>query len=120
MKYIQSIGIALIITIAATGSACKSRKTTTDACSGTTYTFTKDVQPIINNACASTCHSAAKNAGGIDLSTYEKVKSEAAMPRFMGAIRHLAGYSPMPKKNPKLSDSLIQVLNCWKEKGFAQ
>jgi len=79
----------------------------------TTATYSMEVKSIIDRNCAGGCHSAYKQAGGIDLSTYESLKSEAGKPRFLGALKHSALYSPMPKKSPKLSDSTINTIECW-------
>lgn len=79
----------------------------------TSINYTNDVKPLIDKHCALSCHSASRSMSGIDLSTYEKVKAEAAKPRFLGAIKHEGYYAAMPKKNPKLSDSTINVIECW-------
>ncbi|MBS3913186.1 MAG: hypothetical protein KG003_01705 [Bacteroidetes bacterium] len=105
---------ALLIT------GCAAKKTTADECSGLTVSYEKDVQPILFNNCAKGCHSEKNKAGGIDLSTFENVKAISSESRFMGAIRHLAGFDAMPMKAPKLSDSSIRVIQCWIKNGTAQ
>ena len=83
-------------------------------CSGTTPTYTKDVQSILATNCAlSGCHSATSKASGIDLSTYAAAKAEAVKPRFLGAIKHEGGFSPMPQGRSKLAAATIQKLECW-------
>ena len=108
-------------------TACKARKTTAtpenktkSVCENMAVTYTADVKPIIDANCGNSCHSAQKRASGIDLSNYESVREEAKKVRFMGAINHQAPFSPMPKKHPKLSDSTIQVLQCWIDNGSKQ
>ena len=83
-----------------------------------TITYTAKVKAIIDNNCASSCHSARNHASGIDLSTYENVKAEAQKPRFMGSLNHASGFSRMPGMRPKLSDSTLLVLSCWIENGY--
>lgn len=109
-----------LITIVITFSACKAKKLATNECATFLVTYNTDVKPLIDVNCANTCHSAANQAGGIDLSTYEKVKAISAQSNFLGAVRHLAGFTPMPKKAPKLSDSAIKVLSCWVSNGSPQ
>ena len=87
------------------------------ACTDTEVTYTSTVKAIIDKNCAGSCHSASNHAGGIDLSTYENVKTEAIKARFIGSLKHEGYYTPMPKKNPKLNDSTLNILSCWIEKG---
>lgn len=119
------LGVGLL---AALDSSCGSRKQGTaqkspdqdvppeTSCAPVSYAGSLDA--IIGVQCGRACHSAAKKAGGIDLSTYEMVKMEASKPRFLGAIKHEQPFSPMPKKAPKLSDSAIAVVKCWIESGM--
>jgi len=104
-------------------------------CDDMALTYTKDIKPLLDAYCVY-CHNTQKKSNGIDLSSYEWVKEEAGKDRFMGSIEHKAGYSPMPRmlytkpigpapgppsspmaKITKLSDSTIQVINCWIENG---
>ncbi len=102
-------------------SACGGQKAvSSDECATFLVSYATDVKPILDNSCANTCHSAAKHAAGIDLSSYEKVKSIAGETRFLGSIRHLAGFSAMPKKAGQLSDSSIKVVNCWIQNGMKE
>lgn len=128
MKTTIKLALSCILLISAL-EACKSKKEAAAAppeaekplasdaatrmnCS-TTGSYRMQVKGIIDRNCAGGCHSAAKQAGGIDLSTYESLKSEAGKPRFLGALKHSDLYSPMPKKSPKLSDSTINTIECW-------
>jgi hypothetical protein len=97
--------------------SCKAKKTATNECGTNTVTYSANVKTLIDLNCANSCHSAANKADGIDLSTYEKVKAISGESRFLGAIRHLAGYTPMPIKAPKLSDADIMTISCWVKNG---
>ncbi len=115
----------ILISATAMLTACKAKKTTTatktkSVCENMVVTYTANVKPVIDANCGNSCHSAQKKASGIDLSNYESVREEAKKVRFMGAINHQAPFSPMPKKHPKLSDSTIQVLQCWIDNGSKQ
>jgi hypothetical protein len=78
------------------------------ACDTTSYTFTKDIKPIMVNHCVK-CHG--------NFARYEDVKHESKRPSFIGSMRHEEPYHPMPKNRPKLSDSTLRVISCWIEKG---
>jgi hypothetical protein len=96
--------------------SCKAKKTATNECA-TFLTYTGGIKTILDNNCANSCHSAANKADGIDLSTYSSSKSASSKSSFLGAVRHLAGFTPMPLKASKLSDADIQALNCWVKNG---
>lgn len=123
MKTILKISAFSILLFIAVES-CKPKKVSAETAAPATAVKTKfpcstangyqmAVKGIIDKNCALSCHSAEKSAGGINLSTYEDLKSEAGKPRFIGALKHQAEYAPMPKKNPKLSDSTINIIECW-------
>ena len=129
MKYILSSFLIAGALIAGT-EGCKAKKETTPTpgiaatpvevasrCSDS-ITYISDAKVIIDNYCASSCHSAKSHASGIDLSTYENVKAEAQKPRFMGSLNHASGFARMPGMRPKLADSTLQTLNCWIENGL--
>lgn len=81
--------------------------------------YTADVKPIIDANCASTCHNASRPAGGIDLTTYEKVKENCVSGKLIDAIQHNEGAKPMPKKAPKLDNASIQTIINWTISGAA-
>ena len=82
--------------------------------------YTSNIKGLVDMHCAKTCHSASRHADGIDLSTYETLTEEAIKPRFMAAIKHQMLATPMPLKAAKLSDSTIQVIECWIENGMVK
>lgn len=78
-----------------------------------TVSFASEVQPILNNNCSfSGCHSTASAAAGIRLSTHAEVVATSEN-RFLGSINHSSGFSPMPKNVAKLSQSDIDLIECW-------
>jgi hypothetical protein len=116
----KTILYSLLLSAGISITACGGQKPATNECSSFLVSYATDVKPILDNNCASSCHSAAKHAAGIDFSSYEKVKSIAGESRFLGSIRHLAGFSAMPKKAAQLSDSSIKVVNCWIQNGMKE
>lgn len=117
-KTFLSIAAVAIISII----SCKKEETTTKYdCTGATPTYEKDVKAILDKSCAfNGCHSATKPADNIDLSTYAKVKTEAAKPAFLGSIEHASGYEKMPQGGTKLSDATIKTIACWIQNGYLE
>lgn len=107
---------AMIIGITTMAATCKKAAST---CT-TTPTYTSAVKTIIDESCGNKCHSNQWKAGGIELTNYALVSAESKKARFMGSLRHLAGYDAMPKKADKLADSVLQVLQCWVDGGSPQ
>ncbi|MBY0425938.1 MAG: cytochrome c [Cytophagales bacterium] len=78
-------------------------------CDTTQVTFTNQVQPILNANCV-VCHKTG-GSGPFSLEQYADAKSNAT--NVLHAIKHDAGYSPMPKGGGKLSDCDISVIQRW-------
>lgn len=113
MKFpIVIISAALLFTL-----SCKAKKAATNECATFLVSYESQVKPILDANCATSCHSAANHAAGIDLSTYESVKAVSARNSFLGAVKHSAGFSPMPKKAAQLSAEDIKTLSCWVSNG---
>jgi hypothetical protein len=113
------------ITLAALFSiiACKKEEVSATKydCAGSTPTYEKNVKAILDKSCAfSGCHAAANSADGIDLSSYAKVKAEAAKSAFLGSIEHASGYDKMPKGGNKLPDADIKTIACWIQNGYLE
>lgn len=101
--------------------SCKKDALQSFTCTGATPTYSAQIKPIMDAKCATSgCHSAAKKAGGIDLSNYASAKSEAASKAFLGSMEHLNGYKAMPQDAAKLPDSTIQKIHCWVNNGTPQ
>ena len=94
---------------------------TTLDCTSITATYSGDIKSIMDGNCATSgCHNSSTQAKGIDLSTYDLVKSESTMNRFLGSIRHEGGFDKMPQGKSKLSDATIDLIACWIENGTAE
>lgn len=97
-------------------SGCREEPGEPDDCAGITPTYSADIKPIIDSNCAlPDCHHAGSPS--IKLSNYEQVKSESLDARFLGAIRQLPGYTPMPKGNLPLPDADVRKIACWINNG---
>ncbi|RMG79754.1 MAG: hypothetical protein D6707_07605 [Bacteroidetes bacterium] len=87
------------------------------SCDTSAVSYTADIEPIISSKCL-TCHGNASfntSGGGIALEGYNNISSylSANSTRFLGAVKHLSGYSPMPKSGTKLDDCSIAKIETW-------
>lgn len=86
-----------------------------DICDSIPKSFATDVQPIFNDNCV-VCHNSSNNqANGQSWETHAEIS--ANIESILTAINHESGKTPMPYQSAKLSDSLIQVIECWAADG---
>jgi hypothetical protein len=88
------------------------------SCDTTNVTFSATVVPIMNNNCYS-CHSnktAASYGNNIRLEYYSDVVSH--MDRVTGSVKHLSGFSPMPKTGGSIKTCSINQLDIWVRNGM--
>lgn len=90
----------------------------TGGCDSTLFTYSGAVAPLINNYCKG-CHNPASLGGGIDLSTYNGVRSAALNGKLLGSIKYTSGYKPMPQGTNKLPDCQIHQIEKWVQAGAA-
>lgn len=88
-----------------------------DDCNTASVSFSSDVNPIIQANCITGCHSAVNQSFGIVLEQYEQIKNEAQNERFIKAINHESGASPMPKGATKLAQCKVDKIRAWIEDG---
>jgi hypothetical protein len=110
----NSVFAVILLCSIITVVSCSAVKNATNGLS-----YTTDVKPIIDANCATSCHNASRPAGGIDLTTYEKVKANCISGKLIDAIQHNEGAKPMPKKAPKLDNASIQIIINWTVTGAA-
>lgn len=79
----------------------------------------KDIQPIIEKNCYK-CHSGNSPDELFNLETYSQVKEKRTDGKLFGAINHLSGFKPMPRKSPKLSGCDLSKFNAWINSGMAE
>jgi len=87
-----------------------------EECDTINVTFSGTVWPIVQNHCFG-CHSGGNPSGGISIENHADLATLANNGSLMGAIRHEAGYSPMPKNGMKLSDCKITQIQIWIDDG---
>lgn len=88
------------------------RNNSCNACDTALYTYATAIRPLINTYCQG-CHNPASLGGGIDLSTYVAVNTQAGNGKLIGSITHASGYQPMPKGGSKLSACQIKQVEKW-------
>lgn len=84
----------------------------TGNCNTEAVTFSKIILPQISAQCAS-CHSGSGASAGIRLTNYSEISAAIDAGRFMGSIKHQAGFSAMPKGGAKMSDCSISQIEAW-------
>lgn len=101
--------------------SCQKDPISTVDCTGLEVSYNADIKPILDVSCATSgCHNSVSKQAGIDLSTYNGVKNVSLQDRFLGAIQHKKGFSPMPKNSAKLSGDKIDMITCWVQNGAAE
>lgn len=86
-------------------------------CDTSAVKYNTDVSKIIETNCL-VCHSSVAKQGDIVLEGYANLKLYSDKGgRLIGAIKHLSGYSPMPKNLSKLSDCDIAKIDKWVNDG---
>ncbi len=78
--------------------------------------FSKTIQPVINNNCVS-CHSGAGASAGIRLGNHSEIVASIDGGRFLGAIKHEQGFSAMPQGGNKLNSCAISQIEAWIAQG---
>ncbi len=86
-------------------------------CDTENVSFANQVWPVIESSCIS-CHSGAAPIGGYRMGNYTELVETINTGRFLGAIKHESGYSPMPQGGPKLDDCTIEKIEAWIDDGM--
>lgn len=85
-------------------------------CDTTNVTYAASIKPIMSTYCQG-CHSGSNPGGGINLTTYEGVKTIALSGQLYGSVAWLGSYSQMPQNASKLSDCNIKKIQIWISNG---
>lgn len=87
-----------------------------DMCDSANINYSTGIQPLIQNKCQG-CHNPSSLGGGIDLSSYARVKASVISGKFYGSIMWSSGFSAMPKGGIKLSACEINQVKKWIDAG---
>ncbi len=74
--------------------------------------YAEDILPIIESNCYG-CHNATANFGNINLEGHSQLMKYVDDGSIVGAIKHAAGFSAMPKNGAKLLDCEIEKIEAW-------
>ena len=81
-------------------------------CDSSHFTFSGTIQPLISTKCQG-CHNSTNPLGGVDLSSYAAVKTQADNGKLSGSVNWAAGLVPMPQNGSKLSDCELAQIQNW-------
>ena len=82
------------------------------ACDTMDMSYTDNIVPILSANCY-VCHNQATNTANITLEGYANLMEYVNSGQLLGAIKHEAGYSPMPKNAPQLVQCNIEKIEAW-------
>jgi hypothetical protein len=85
-------------------------------CNDSVYSYTGAIMPLTKTYCNG-CHNSASPSGGVILDSYAGVKIVADNGKLLGAVKRLAGYSPMPQGGSMLSACNITQIEKWVQAG---
>lgn len=88
-----------------------------ELCDSLNISYTEDVAAILESTGCSGDYCHGSGAGGVNLRDWQSTKTAAESPKFLKAIRHELGASPMPKGGGKLSDADLEKIECWIKNG---
>jgi hypothetical protein len=88
-------------------------------CDTTKVTYSGFINPLMVNYCVG-CHSGSNPDGGINLSSYVYVKTQAVSGKLYGSVSHSPGYIKMPSNGPKLQSCYLNKIKAWISLGMPQ
>ena len=87
-------------------------------CDSVSPTYTNHIAPLINQSCIG-CHGSSGASGGVSLTTYDLVKSQALKGSLLGTLKQSGTYSLMPPGG-QLSTCKIAQVDHWIRNGCPQ
>jgi mono/diheme cytochrome c family protein len=85
-------------------------------CDLSAVTYSGTIAPLMAKYCNG-CHSGTAPSGNIRTANYTALKTLSTKPSFMGSMRHLASFSPMPQNAAKLSTCQLDQIQKWLDLG---
>lgn len=87
-----------------------------EGCDTTNVSFQDDVFPIVSLYCTS-CHSGSDPDGGVLLTNYSNISSEAVSGTMLDAINWTGSIEPMPYQADQLPECYINLIQIWVDNG---
>ena len=91
-----------------------------ELCDSLDVLYSNDIAQILGDAGCSGSYCHGGGAAGYTISDFATTKTSAEDSKFLKAIKHETGVSPMPKGGDKLSDDDIQKIECWIQNGYKE
>lgn len=88
-----------------------------ELCDSLDVLYTQDIAPLLDEVGCSGVYCHGGGAGGVSLNNWVNTKAATEDPKFLKAIRHELGASPMPKGRDKMTDQQIELIECWIKSG---
>jgi len=107
--------ILVIVVLAVIASSCATDDTE-PGCNFDEVSYSGTVAPIMAAHC-NRCHTGSSAEAGIITATHAGLSDAARNGRLMGAINHVAGFSPMPKGSSKLQLRQRNQVGAWVNHG---
>lgn len=115
MKYLSLAIIALVL-LAGCYYDVEEELYPSIECDTIDMSYQNDILPIIQDNCYR-CHDQANNFGNVTLEGYDNLKTYVNNGKLLGAIKHEAGFSFMPRNEAPLLDCQIAKIEQWINKG---
>ncbi len=81
-------------------------------CDTAAVRYSTFIKPVVDTYCKG-CHSGNSPSGGINLSTYNDIKTVALNGKLVGSISWATGFQKMPQGGNKLDDCTISKFQAW-------
>jgi len=119
-KFLLSILLvgAVVVYLAGCSKESEDRLRGNTVCDTTDVSYSLQVVPILQNNCYA-CHGSGSTSGsgGIDLSSYTKIKVYADNGYLVGNVTHAPGYIGMPYGLPMLPSCEVNTIVAWVHQG---
>ncbi len=87
-----------------------------DDCDSNNVSFSVHILPLIRDNCQG-CHGSSSPSGGISLTNYNQIQTQALSGRLYGTVSHESGFTPMPYNQAKLAQCKIDQIRLWVDEG---
>lgn len=86
-------------------------------CDTVNFTYSGRISGLFQTWCVG-CHNSGNAGGGFDLSSYNGVINAIPNNKLLGSIKHLAGFSSMPKNSGQIPQCEIDAVENWINAGY--
>ena len=83
-----------------------------------TITYDAHIATIFNRNCGG-CH-VTGSQGGVNFNNYDKLKNQLVVGNVIGVINHQPGFKKMPTSGIKISQRVLDSIDCWVGNGYKE